>query len=79
MSNLTIDQTSNSNHSLGMKLTMMAVSLSDGFVTTHATNGLLHNDSALGEGSIINDIFLRSRFAFGFATRCRSQSFRVAF
>ena len=43
MSNLAIDQTGNGYYSFGMELTMMSISLGDGFVTTHATNEPIPN------------------------------------
>lgn len=79
MSDLAVDQAGNGNHPFSMDLTMMAVSLGDGLVAVQATNGLLNNDPPPGKGLIISHIFLRSRSAFGLATRGCRQPVRMEF
>ena len=79
MSDLAIDQAGNGHHPLGMELTMMAVHLKDGFITTHPTNGMLDNDPATRELLIVGYIFRGPGFAFRFASRGCGQTLWMEF
>ncbi len=58
---LPIDQARDRPYSLSMKASVVPVCLREGLIASHASDGVFHNDAALGKGAVVGHVF---RWAF---------------